>query len=50
MPMSDLLYHKFRLWCESGLFELLLRLVNTDAQTTTLLEIDSTFCKVHAPH
>ena len=36
------IYHK-----ESGLFELLLRLVNTDAQTTTLLEIDSTFCKVH---
>lgn len=41
------IYHKFRLWCENGLFELLLRLVNTDAQTTTLLEIDSTFCKVH---
>ena len=40
-------HHKFRLWCESGLFELLLHLVNTDAQSTTLLEIDSTFCKVH---
>ena len=41
------IYHKFRLWCESGLFELLLHLVNADAQATTLLEIDSTFCKVH---
>ena len=41
------IYHKFRQWCENGLFELLLHLVNTDAQATTLLEIDSTFCKVH---
>ena len=41
------IYHKFRKWCESGLFELLLHLVNTDVQATTLLEMDSTFCKVH---
>ena len=41
------IYHKFRQWCESGLFELLLHLVNADAAHSTLLEIDSTFCKVH---
>ena len=41
------IYHKFRLWCETGLFQLLLHLVNIDAGNSTLLEIDSTFCKVH---
>ena len=41
------IYHKFRQWCESGLFELLLHLINADAAHSTLLEIDSTFCKVH---
>ena len=38
------IYHKFRQWCESGLFELLLHLVNAEAAHSTLLEIDSTFC------
>lgn len=41
------IYHKFRQWCDCGLFKLLLQLLNTDASQTTLLEIDSTFCKVH---
>ena len=41
------IYHKFRQWCECGLFERLLKIVNTDANNSTLLEIDSTFCKVH---
>ena len=38
-------YHKFRQWCAVGLFKRLLNLFN-DARNT-LLEIDSTFCKVH---
>ena len=41
------IYHKFRLWCSLGLFERLMKLINADAKDTTLLEIDSTFCKVH---
>ena len=40
-------YHKFRHWCRRGLFERLLNFLNADAQESTLLEIDSTFCKVH---
>ena len=41
------IYHKFRQWCECGLFERLLKIVNADANNFTLLELDSTFCKVH---
>lgn len=41
------IYHKFRQWCDCGLFKLLLQLLNADVSQTTLLEIDSTFCKVH---
>ena len=41
------IYHKFRLWCRLGLFERLMKIINADAQKTTLLELDSTFCKVH---
>ena len=41
------IYHKFRLWCRLGLFERLLQLINADADNSTLLEMDSTFCKVH---
>ena len=41
------IYRKFRQWCESGLFEPLLHLVNVDAAHLTLLGIDLTFCKVH---
>ena len=40
-------YHKFRHWCRLNLFERLLNFLNADAQESTLLEIDSTFCKVH---
>ncbi|MBO4780154.1 MAG: transposase, partial [Selenomonadaceae bacterium] len=40
------IYHKFRQWCECGLFDLLLQQVNLDTSQATLLEIDSTFCKV----
>ena len=32
---------------ESGLFRLLLQVINTDAHRATVLEFDSTFCKVH---
>ena len=39
------IYHKFRLWCEQGLFKRLLRSFNT--KQTSLLELDSAFCKVH---
>ena len=41
------IYYKFRQWCESGLFRMLLQVINTDAHSATLLELDSTFCKVH---
>ena len=40
-------YHKFRCWCSLGLFERLLQLINADFRKATLLELDSTFCKVH---
>ena len=41
------IYHKFRLWCSQGLFERLLTIINAGTKDTTLLELDSTFCKVH---
>ena len=41
------IYHKFRRWCKLGLFERLLKIINTGTKDTTLLEMDSTFCKVH---
>ena len=41
------IYHKFRQWCSLGLFERLLQLINAGTKDTTLLELDSTFCKVH---
>ena len=41
------IYHKFRLWCSLGLFDRLLKVINADAKDATLLELDSTFCKVH---
>ena len=41
------IYHKFRLWGESGLFRRLVQVINTNAHSATLLELDSTFCKVH---
>ena len=41
------IYHKFRKWCSLGLFERLLKIINAGTKTTTLLELDSTFCKMH---
>ena len=41
------IYHKFRQWCSLGLFDRLLKVINADAKDATLLELDSTFCKVH---
>lgn len=41
------IYHKFRRWCSHGLFERLLQLINAEVREATVLEIDSTFCKVH---
>ena len=41
------IYHKFRQWCSLDLFDRLLKVLNADAKDATLLEIDSTFCKVH---
>ena len=41
------IYHKERLWCKLGLFDRLLKFIKGDAKETTVLELDSTFCKVH---
>ena len=41
------IYYKFRLWYKSGLFRLLLQVINTNAAQSALPELDSTFCKVH---
>ena len=41
------IYHKFRLWCSQGLFERLMKFIKGEEDNTLLLEIDSTFCKVH---
>ena len=38
---------RFTRWCRLGLFERLLHIINADGRETSLLEIDSTFCKVH---
>ena len=34
-------------WCSQGLFQRLMKVTNNESDNTTLLEIDSTFCKVH---
>ena len=39
------IYHKFRQWCKLGIFEKILKAL-TDSKYS-LLEMDSTFCKVH---
>ena len=41
------IYHKFRKWCQLGLFDRLLKVINANVREANLLEIDSTFCKVH---
>lgn len=40
-------YHKFRQWCAVGLFAKILRALNFTADKYSLIEMDSTFCKVH---
>ena len=40
-------YHKFRKWISVGLFEKILRTLNFITNKYLLIEIDSTFCKVH---
>ena len=39
------IYYKFRQWCAQGLFKRLMNQFNDDE--TSLLEMDSTFCKAH---
>ena len=39
------IYHKFRKWCDQGLFKRLMNQFND--YETSLLELDSTFCKAH---
>ncbi len=41
------IYHKFRKWGSLGLFERMMKIINADKDNSTLLELDSTFCKVH---
>ena len=41
------IYHTFRRWSEQGIFEKILQIVNKNSQNTKLIEIDSTYCKVH---
>lgn len=40
-------YHKFRQWISAGLFEKILRALNFATNKYSLVQIDSTFCKVH---
>ena len=41
------IYHKFRQWCAQNLFEDILKALVADTDKYLLVEIDSTFCKVH---
>ena len=41
------IYHKFRSWIEAGVFEKILKSLIDDCREYYLVEIDSTFCKVH---
>ena len=41
------IYHKFRSWIEAGVFEKILQALTDDCREYYLVEIDSTFCKVH---
>lgn len=41
------IYHKFRNWIESGVFEKILQTLIEKSREYYLVEIDSTFCKVH---
>ena len=41
------IYHKFRPWSDSGVVENILQSLDEDCQKFYLVEMDSTFCKVH---
>ena len=41
------IYHKFRLWCADDIFENILQALIANTEKYLLVEIDSTFCKVH---
>ena len=41
------IYHKFRKWCANDVFENILQALVADTEKYLLVEIDSTFCKVH---
>ena len=41
------IYKKFRRWIELGVFEKILQALAADCQSYYLVEMDSTFCKVH---
>lgn len=41
------IYHKFRNWIEAGVFEKILRSLVEECRKYYLVEMDSTFCKVH---
>ena len=41
------IYHKFRLWCAQNLFENILKVLVANTDKYLLVQIDSTFCKVH---
>ncbi|MBR4641748.1 MAG: IS5 family transposase [Selenomonadaceae bacterium] len=41
------IYHKFRKWCADNVFENLLQALADDTEKYLLVQIDSTFCKVH---
>ena len=41
------IYHKFRLWGDNDVFENILQMLVADTEKYLLVQIDSTFCKVH---
>ena len=41
------IYHKFRLWCTDDVFDNILQALVANTEKYLLVEIDSTFCKVH---
>ena len=41
------IYHKFRQWCALNLFDNILKALVADTDKYLLVQIDSTFCKVH---
>lgn len=41
------IYHKFRLWCADDVFEKILQALVANTEKYLLVQIDSTFCKVH---